>query len=214
MGEKVLTQETHALGADDLVVLVNQEYETVREMLRSSILKHVGIEEEIDNGRGPIPKPSEERFPYRGIEYPAWPPLGEGLSVFNDRDKQATSPKEYQLTSKPYNRLEDIAGYSEVRIRVTDGKELLGKRATVLQVRRRDYSKERARLHHSIPIPLPYKESLTFSIVTNTEVAMIEAVPRQLPGLVVRYFVPNIRMGDKSYLENFLISLKKASTEF
>ena len=119
-------------------------------------------------------------------------------------------PKEYQLTSKPYNRLEDIAGYSEVRIRVTDGKELLGKRATVLQVRRRDYSKERARLHHSIPIPLPYKESLTFSIVTNTEVAMIEAVPRQLPGLVVRYFVSNIRMGDKSYLEDFLISLKKA----
>ena len=43
---------------------------------------------------------------------------------------------------------------------------------------------------------------------------MIEAVPRQLPSLLVRYFVPNIRMGDKSYLEDFLISLKKASTEF
>ena len=101
----MLTQETHALGADDLVVLVNQEYETVREMLRSSILKHVGIEEEIDNGRGPIPKPSEERFPYRGIEYPASPPLGEGLSVFNDRTNKLPLPRSI---NSPVNPITDL----------------------------------------------------------------------------------------------------------
>lgn len=214
LGEKLLTQETHALGADSLIVIANQEYSILQRHLRALLEERWGIAEEYDSAAGAIPKPKEERSPYLGVEYPAWPPLGEGLSVFNDIAKQDGSPREYQLTSKPYNRLESFEGYSEVRIRITDGKSLLGKDVTIFQVRRRDYSKERARLHHSIPIPLPYKEYLAFTVVTDTEVALIEQLKQRIPGLVVRYFVPGNRMREKSYLEDFLASLRRAAMAF
>lgn len=217
LGEKLLTQETQALGADTLIVLVNREYSVVQEQVRRLIAQEVGIAEEQHNSPGLTGKQSEQQPSFEN-EYPTqWPPLGVGLSIFSDVAHQFNRPREYQLTSLAYNQLEFIEGYSEVRIRVTDGKELLGKDVTILQIGRRDYSLERAHLHHSIPIPLWYKERRVFTVVTDTEVMRIEKLKRQIYGLGIRYFVPTSRISrswDNSYREDFLAGLMKVAAEF
>ena len=218
LGEKLLTQQTQAFGADALIVVVNGEYAAVQEQVRRLIAQEVGIAEEQNNSPGLTGKQSEQQPSYLENEYPIqWPPLGMGLSIFSDVAHHFNRPREYQLTSRPYNQLEAIEGYSEVRIRVTDGKELLGKDVTILQIRRRDYSMERARLHHSIPIPLWYKERHVFTVVTDTEVTLIEKLKWQIHGLVIRYFVPTSRIShswDSSYREDFLAGLMKVVAEF
>ena len=218
LGEKLLTQEIRVLGADTLVVVVNGEYAVVQEQVRRLIAQEIGIAEEQNNSPGLTGKQSEQQPSYLENEYPTqWPPLGVGLSIFSDVAHQFNHPREYQLTSLAYNQLEAIEGYSEVRIRVTDGKELLGKDVTILQIGRRDYSMERARLHHSIPIPLWYKEHRIFTVVTDTEVTFIEKLKQRVHGLVIRYFVPNSRISqswDNSYREDFLAGIMKVAAEF
>jgi hypothetical protein len=217
LGEKVLTQETQALGADYLIALVSREYAVVQEQLRALVRERIGVAEEYDNSAGPIPKPKEKRPSYSGVEYPAWPPLGEELSLFSDPAKEVRPPQEFQVTTQPYNRLESVEGFSEARIRVSDGKILLGKNVTILQIRRRDYSKERARFNHAMPIPLPYKEYSVFTVVTNTEVALIESLRQRVPGLVIRYFLPTSRLTaswESSYREDVLAGLRKAANDF
>lgn len=217
LGEKLLTQETQALGADTLIVLVNGEYSVVQEQVRRLIAQEVGIAEEQSNSSGLTGKQSEQQPSFEN-KYPTqWPPLSVGLSIFSDVAHHFNRPREYQLTSRPYNQLKDIEGYSEVRIRVSDGKELLGKDVTILQIGRRDYSMERVRFHHAMPIPLWYKERHVFTVVTDTEVMLIEKLKQQIHGLGIRYFVPSSRISrswDNSYREDFLAGLMKVAAEF
>ncbi len=190
LNEKLLLfkGESHSVTADSLIALVNQEYSLILQELRGLVAETLGIAEEYDTAKESIPEPKSERPPYIGYEYPPWPPLGEGLA-FIRKDSQSSPPPEYELTSQPYNKLESINGFSEVRIRVSDGRQLVGRAVTILQIRRRDYSREWARVWH-LAIPLPYKEDRAFTVVTNTEVALIEKLKKRVPGLAVRYFVP------------------------
>lgn len=214
LGEKLLTMETHVLGADSLIAVVNREYGSARDQIRSLVSEKYGIAEEHDTALGAIPKPKEEQPPYPGLMYPYWPPLGAGLAVFDDIAKATKIPREYEVTSQPYNRIEELEGYSVLRIRITDGEGLLGKKVAVLQIRRHDYSKERARLHHVLPIPLPYKEYRAFTVVTNTEVDFVESLKQRASGVVVRYWVPSHRIGEQSYREDFLAGMAKVVSQF
>ena len=214
LGEGLLTKENHALGADSVVAVVNLEYDRARGQIRSLVSDKYGIAGEHDTTQGVIPKPKQEEPPYQGVEYPVWPPLGVGLAVFNDIVTRTKLPREYEITSQPYNRIEAIDGYSQLRVRVTDGEDLLGKKVAVLQIRRRDYSKERARLHHVLPIPLPYKENIAFTVVTSTELNIVESLKQRAPGVVIRYLLPTYRMGEQSYREDFLAGLKKVVSQF
>jgi len=194
--------------------MVDQEYAFIKDQIRTLVAEGYGIVEEHDSEFGPIPRPKEEQPPYRGIEYPLWPPLGAGLAVFDNIVKAGKLPKEYELTSRSYNRIEAVDGYSELRIRVTDGEGLLGKKVAILQIMRRDYSKERARLHHTLPIPLPYKEYMAFTVVTSTEVNIAESLKQRAPGVVVRYWVPSNRIGEQSYREDFWAGMAKVVSQF
>lgn len=40
-----------------------------------------------------------------------------------------------------------------------------------------------------IAIPLPYKENRAFTVITDTEVKLIEELKSLIPGLTIRYFV-------------------------
>lgn len=200
LNEKVLLQDQSSqLSTDSLVVLVNKEYSVVLEKIRGLVAEKMGIAEEHDNKLGVIPKPKENRPSYRGIEWPPsyqgaewppWPPLGEGLAFFRDSVESVGHPKEYQLTSKLKERLEAARGFSEVRIRVTDGKGLLNRTVTILQVSRQDYSVDQD-YSHIAGIPLG-KKRLAFRLVTDSEVALIESLKEVIPGLVVRYFVSHV----------------------
>jgi hypothetical protein len=213
LGEKLVTEDTRALSAKSLVAVVNAEYASVKDWIRAIVAERYGIAKEHDGEAGPIPRPDEDRPPYRGIEYPPWPPLGERLAIFGELGETVQQPREYELISLPYNRLESLDGYSELRIRVSDGQDLLGKKATILQIRRRDYSKEWARLHHALPLPLPYKNYRAFTVITDTEVKTIEQLKEKTSRLRIRYLAPNNRISDRSYLQDVLAAMKKSSEE-
>jgi hypothetical protein len=185
-----------------------------REQIKALIARKYGIAKEHDSGDGPFPKPrlNEERPPYQGVDYPPWPPLGEGLDIFSHTVKNQELPKEYELTSRHYNHVESLDGYSELRIRITDGQELLGKKVTILQVRRRDHSKERARLNHAWPIPLPYKEYLAFTVVTDTEVKIIESLKLSASEIVAQYLVLTKLIWEPSQLEDLLAEMRKMAS--
>ncbi|MEQ1846671.1 MAG: hypothetical protein ABL983_13985 [Nitrospira sp.] len=200
LNEKVLLQDQSSqLSTDSLVVLVNKEYSVVLEKIRILVAEKMGIAEEHDNKLGAIQKPKETRPTYQGnewppsnlgSEWPPWPPLGEGLAFLRDSVESVSHPKEYQLTSKLKERLEGGRGYSAVRIRVTDGRGLLNRNVTILQVRRRDYSVDQD-YSHIAGIPLG-KKKLSFLLVTDSEVALIESLKELIPGLAVRYFVSHV----------------------
>lgn len=191
LNEKVLLQDQSSpFSAHSLVVLVNKEYSVVVEKIHALVAEKMGIAEEHDNQSGVIPKPKNNRPPYLGNEWPPWPPLGEGLASFRDSVESVGHPKEYQLTSKLKERLEAARGYSQVRIRVTDGRGLLNRNVTILQIRRRDYSVDQD-YSHIAGIPLG-KEKQAFTLVTNSEVALIESLKKLIPGLAVRYFVSHV----------------------
>jgi hypothetical protein len=191
LNEKVLLQhQSSPLSASSFVVLVNKEYSVVLETIRAIVAKKMGIAEEHDNQSGAIPKPKDNPPPYVGAEWPPWPPLGEGLRSFSVGTESVGHPNEYQLTSKLTERLKAVNGFSEVRIRVTDGRGLLNRNVTILQIRRRDYSREWDRSHIA-GIPLG-KKRLAFTLVTNSEVALIESLKEVIPGLDVRYFVSHV----------------------
>jgi hypothetical protein len=191
LNEKVLLQDQSApLSATSLVVLVSKEYSVVLKKIQALLAEKMGIAEEHDNQSGVIPKPKDKHPPYVGAEWPPWPPLGEGLASFRDSVESVGHPKEYQLTSKLQERLTAISGFSEVRIRVTDGRGLLNRDVTILQIRRRDYSREWDRSHIA-GIPLG-KGKKAFTLVTDSEVALIESLKELIPGLAVRYFVSHV----------------------
>lgn len=213
LGEKILTLDKEGtLRADSVVVVVTAEFTIVKNHLRSLVSKELGVAEEHDSSQGQIPPPKRRRPDYQGgggsAEQPPWPPLGDGLAVFGNPISDKASPREYELTSQPYNRLDSVDGSSEVRIRISDGNALLGAVATVIQIRRLDYSKERARVGHT-PFPLPYKEKWRFILVTNTEVELVEQLQQRIPGLTSRYFVPDFKR-KKKFWPPMLAGMKEA----
>jgi hypothetical protein len=191
LNEKVLLQDQSApLSAHSLVVLVNKEYSIVVEKIHALVVEKMGIAEEHDNKSGVIPKPKDNRPPYVGTEWPPWPPLGEGLASFSVGTESVGHPDEYQLTSQLTERLKTVSGFSEVRIRVTDAKGLLNRNVTILQIRRRDYSLD-SDYSHIAGIPLG-KKKMASTLVTNSEVVLIEKLKELLPGLAIRYFVSHV----------------------
>lgn len=217
VGEKLLlVEEGSAIGCSTLIVLVNKEFALVQRDIHGVVEQRSGIAEEHENLAGPIPPPPEERPPYAGRDdYPPWPELGEALAVLTGT-KSSSPIREYEVLSQAYNRMESGKAFSEVRIRVSDGRQLFGKAVSILQLKRRDYSREWARFHHALPFPLPYKEDLAFTVVTSTEVDLVEQLKKRNPGLALRYFV--LSAGDISlfadYKATVLGKMREAVSQF
>jgi hypothetical protein len=196
-GERVLLEDDEVSArnlktATSLIVLINSSHHAIWDAIRRLVEQKFGIKEQYDNGAGAIPGPITSRPPYIGTEALAgtpWPEIGSGLEYFGV-DPSLPKPQEYELRSGFYNQIESIQGFSELRLRVVDGTSLFGKEGTILELRRRDYCREWALGGRSvhIAIPLPYKEKRAFTVITDTEVKLIEALKSVIPGLTIRYF--------------------------
>lgn len=186
-GEKLLLMngESLAYRTDHVIVLVNKGHEEVYKELRKLVQERWGIFEEFDNSEHPIPQPSD-KIVRNDLD---WPILGEGLSRL-DTERGSISPREYQLTSRPYNQVTSINGHSQVVIRVTDAAGLLGSEATILQLTRSDWAREWARSSFHGLFPLPYKEDrASLGVVTSTEITLVEDLKSGHTGTEIHYFV-------------------------
>jgi hypothetical protein len=219
LGEKVLRDEqASALYAVNLVILVNAEYTFVLNELRNVLSDKMGIAREMDGVHGnlgerhPWKKTTRERF-----DGAAWPPLGVGLVAFQSLGMRFDPPIESVLMSRPYNRTEKVTGFSELSLRISDGRGVFGKTVTVIQMTRHDSSKEWFKLGHLglPPIPLPFKVQEDRNLVTDTEIALIEQLKNRLPtSPAVRYFVPYPGNRNESYGKEFVSGAVEAVKHF
>jgi hypothetical protein len=216
LGERIVASDASQREiAHTLIALVNKEFTIVQAELRRLIDMKMGIEMEHVNTTQAIPE-AKERWPeHRGPELPPWPPLGEGLRVVGGTAIKLGRVREYQLETRRYNRLASVQGHSIVRMRVSDARSVLGERITVVQVRRRDYSREWFRVWH-LGIPLPFKEEYASTLVTNTEVALIDQLYERIPGVMIRYFVlsDDLREENDSKAVSLRTAMKEAAKQF
>jgi hypothetical protein len=200
LGEKVLIDEHYPeLGVSNVIILINREYKLVHDEVRSLVSQKMGIAQEIEGSHvklgemHPWMKTTRENF-----DGAAWPPMGEGLVAFQVLDMQFGPPIEYELMSRPYNETDRVTGFSELYVRISDARELFGKTVTLIQLRRRDHSKEWFRLGHlgfaNSAIPLPFKKYWDFDLVTDTEVSLIEQLKKREQNISVLYFLTVSRL--------------------
>jgi hypothetical protein len=181
LGEKIVTADAeHRLTAWSAVILANKPYSIVMKELRRLIDEKMGIAQEYDETSTAVAQYSEE--------WPPWPPLGPRLEISTGDGNQSEIGMQI-IYSRPYNLLPDVEGRSELQVVVSDGQPVLKAPVTLIQVRRKDYSIERARFWH-LAIPLPYKEQRITTLLTNNEVLLLESLKVRMQGLVLRYFIP------------------------
>lgn len=216
--EKILLHEDKRYAADTLIVLVNRDFIAVRDALRGLIQTKMGIAEEDDNSTVPLlndPEPQTVEEGHRTSWGQSWPLLGSGFSAF-EGVHFVRPPREYRVMSRSYNELKSVQGRSELRIQAAEGKELFEKDVTVLQLRRRDYSREWARDAHVFggAIAFPWKENEKFFLITSTEVGLMQKLRDLLPGSNFRYFIPEHREPYTKADPALLESMRTAAKDF
>ena len=175
-----------SMVARSMVVLANAPYATVRSALWQLVQRHWGVLEDQANVNGAIPKPPERLV----AGFDNWPLIGDGLAFLWD-DEQVHPIAEQQLISRPYNIVKSISGSSQALIRVSDASALYGHELTIIQLMRTDRAREWARGGLHGIFPLPYKEERGAVVVTSTEIGLLEQLKQAMPGLGLRYFIPD-----------------------
>ncbi|SPP64041.1 hypothetical protein [Nitrospira lenta] len=192
LGEKLVMERTgeDAHRALSIVVLVTAEYAKVRAALLQTVTTQWGILQQHDNVTGPIPHKSPRLV--GGAQ--EWPPLGESLVMITE-DGKTPQLIEVEVLTNPYNIVESIHGSSQTLMRVSDGKGIWGHDLTLIQLMRVDRALEWAWAQFgSHPVfPLPYKkERGSLGGVTSTEIRLLESLKTSIPGVELRYFVPDL----------------------
>lgn len=203
-GEKVVTaDEGKQILASSLILLVNREYSVVKTTLQQLVKDEIGIVEDHEDASVMTVRSSSE--------WPPWPPLGPRLETVIKHNGRSAAIQEYHLISQPYNHLPDVNGRSEVQLLISDGSTVLQKPVTLIQLRRKDHSREWARFWH-LAIPLPYKEQNTFTLVTDTEIALLEKLKQRIPGVSLRYFIPRGSLATNG--AEFWSSIRETANKF
>lgn len=215
LGEKVVSggEEVFGYAANSVIALVNMEYVHVQTEIRRLVENTMGIAEEF-SVTAKLDSVHESADVMRALQSP-WPPLGIGLSIFSLDVEGVGAPREYEIYTRPYNQIEGIGAYSRARIRLVDGSSFLGKSVTIIQVSRNDVSREWARSHIG-GIPLPWKEVREFTLVTNTEIGLIERLTSLKDTVRIKYFVPrtDLLFIDKAQRRYFREALGEAVRGF
>lgn len=201
-GERILMYQGREMNlrAVSALVLARGPYKAWQNALRNVLSQRFGVASEgevVAQGQGQAA--AEEIL----AKYPDGPLLGEGFVGFQSLGIRVEQPAEYRIYTKRYNRIEAISGYSELEVRLADGRRLFGKDCTVIVLRRTDHSREWYR-HFQLGIPLPFKHDVAEDLVTNTEAELIDGLARSLGGARVEYFVPYPGVMGTDYWHDFV----------
>jgi hypothetical protein len=95
---------------------------------------------------------------------------------------------EYKIFTKPYNKVEQVGGYSQLQITLYDGAKILGHNCTLMTMFRTDNWLDWAVLGRT-GIPLPFKLETNDVNITETELHFARAIYMSLNTSVMQYFV-------------------------
>jgi hypothetical protein len=197
-GERVLLAPNH-LAASSAVIVTNVPYELVRLRLREEIDKVVGIASEEESVTGEEShNAGAKEFVWR-----SWPVFGESFSKLKALGLHFDPPKEYEVRSKHYNTLEQSKNHSEAEYGIFEGTPIWGNESTVIIIRRKDTSREWARMWEGL-IPLPFKIDSTHHLVTSSELDLVQRSIGSLDGAKTMCFVPSPVYRDMEYWKKFV----------
>jgi len=201
-GERVLMYQGREMNlpAVSVLALARGPYKAWQGALRQALSQKFGIASEADvvaQAQGQAAAEETLR------QYPYGPLLGEGFVGFQALGIRTQQPAEYRIHSARYNQVEAISGYSELEVRLADGRKLFGKDCTVIVLRRTDHSREWYR-HFQLGIPLPFKHDVAEDLVTSTEIDIVERLKREQGDGRVEYFVPYPGVRGTEYWHDFV----------
>lgn len=211
-GEKIVLYPQYRLRAISLVTLVGANYERTLKELRDIVSNKYGIaaQGEFSEQQSDLKQSGSQ------IDEPKWPYgplLGKGFVEFRKIGVHIERPKEYWIKTKRYNEIEKLSGYSELELRMTNGKAFFGKECTLIAIRRTDHSREWMR-HFQLGIPLPFKWPVEEDVVTDSEVRLVEDLIARTGNARAQHFIPYPGYQDEKYWVEFMRGIKETVKDF
>jgi hypothetical protein len=103
VGEKLLMYRERA-RATAFVILVNKDYEAVRDELRAIVAEKIGIMSQAESDSKSHSQSATGQTEWSEESYDGpWPLFGEGYVRFKALGLRFEGPKEYLIKSRPYN---------------------------------------------------------------------------------------------------------------
>lgn len=211
-GEKLVLYPQYRFHAISVIVLVGTNYErTLRELL-DIVSNKYGI---ADQGefREQQDAPKQSKGQIDQLKWPYGPLLGKGFVEFRKIGIRIDQPKEYWIQTKKYNQIEKISGYSELELRMINGKDIFGKECALIAIKRTDHSREWMR-HFQFGIPLPFKGPRKDEVVTDSEIRLVEDLISRVGKAKTEYFIPYPGYQDEKYWVEFMNGIKEAANGF
>ncbi len=137
-GEKVLMYQGQEMNLPvrSVFALAQGSYEQWRSAFRNMLSQKFGIASENEVGTHALDQAAAEEVLR---QFPYGPLLGEGFVGFQVLGIRIEHPAEYRIRTAQYNKLEAISGYSELEVRLANGKYLFGKDCSLIVLRRTDH---------------------------------------------------------------------------
>jgi len=175
-GEKVLISKNYFL-VDSIICFLEEDSNKIKNSLKEIINNKIGIKSELntivkDYFEGLSDK-EELRYKIKSL----------GLNLDRYEEKE--------LISKRYNIIEKVEAFSELKIKVINGKDIFNKKCTIIVLTREDHWRDWAREWHT-GIILPFKGMADTNIITEKEIALIEELKKELNIKKSSYHFPGL----------------------
>lgn len=180
-GERVV-MERQRVPAKWVVAVLSMPYDLAKTRVHDLVKESFGIRKAHEI--------SASRSHFRSVDLhePKEPLFGDGFSDFRAVQSGIRRTREYRIITNQYNRSEKYQGYSTSLWRIGDGNGLFGRPCAVLVIQRIDHSREWSRDHTGLP--WPFKVSGDETLVTDTEIALLERLRSDDKAVKTAYFVP------------------------
>jgi hypothetical protein len=186
-----------------LFMLVPAEYQRTIEAVKKTISSEYGIEKEVED----MSLMSKSRSPELSDDFESEKrdrAEVERMGFCLDTVRQCT------ITSKRFNVIPSLSGFSELKVLVIDGRPILKENYSFLAIKRNNDYWWWGREYHT-GCPVPFKVNSSNDVITYTEMRQLQRICDRLSVAVPKYFNsvtltfaivdPGIMKAIKQYLE-------------
>ncbi|TAN61680.1 hypothetical protein EPN18_06210 [bacterium] len=201
--EKVLVSNS-GYPATSVIFLLMSPYKQVVNELHDIIFGQIGANNVVEKRTNEVAGYSNGSEKYIAM-------VTVDLAKFKAYNINIEDFKESSFDSKKYNIINEKT-YSVLSLRIADGQDVFGVNCTLVYMHRLDYSRGWLREFHT-GIPIPIRGDGTSSVITNTEVNIIEQLKQKMSIKNSAYFFPNDERQSFS-VKDMMLEIRKTVDEF